>query len=297
MSKRALGKGIDALFGGGDLGDPQTEQELPADLAQGLQHLPLSRIHPNPDQPRKDFPEDSLRELAQSIRQKGILQPILVEEREDGSYLLIAGERRWRAAGMAGLAEVPVIVRQFSDQEKLEIALIENIQREDLSPIEEAKAYKGLLEASAMGQEELASRLGKNRSTLANALRLLKLPEDMQEALETREISPGHARAILSVLNPADMRILFNRIRDKGLSVREAEAMAANLNKGIRSALPEEKDYPKQKAPELREMEEKLLDRLGTKVRIKGTGKKGSIEISYYSMEDLERVYEILRGP
>ncbi len=289
MSKRALGKGIDALFGASDKNDAPAAAE-----ADGLRHVPVSRIAPNPNQPRKEFSDETLTELADSIREKGILQPILVEESGDGSYTLIAGERRWRAAGKAGLRDVPVIVRKFSDQEKREIALIENIQREDLTPIEEAKAYKGLMDASALGQEELSARLGKNRSTVANALRLLKLPEDMQESLSRREITPGHARAILSVVNPADMRILFRRIVDRGLSVREAEAMAANLNKGARAAAPAEKDYPKQKAPELREMEQKLLDLLGTKVAIKGNGKKGSIEISYFSMEDLNRVYEIL---
>jgi len=289
VSKRALGKGIDALFGGDERSTPAAGADV-----EGLRSVPLDRIAPNPNQPRKDFPEESLRELADSIREKGVLQPVLVEETGDGSYVLIAGERRWRAAGMAGLPEVPVIVRRFSDQEKREIALIENIQREDLSPMEEARAYKSLMEASSLGQEELSARLGKNRSTLANALRLLKLPEDMQQALEKRDMTPGHARALLSVLNPADMRILFGRILDKGLSVREAEAMAANLNRGIRAARPEEKEYPRQKAPELRDMEQKLLDLLGTKVTIKGTGKKGSIEISYFSMEDLDRVFEIL---
>jgi ParB family chromosome partitioning protein len=194
--------------------------------------------------------------------------------------------------------KIPVLVREYSEEEKLEIALIENIQRDDLTPIEEARAYKELMSASGAGQEELSRRLGKNRSTIANALRLLKLPADMQDALNKRELSPGHGRAILSVLNPADMRILFQRIVEKGLSVREAEAMAGDLNKGQRAAAPAPKpeNYPKQKQPELREMEQKLLDILGTRVRITGNGKKGSIEIAYLSLDDLERIYEILVG-
>lgn len=286
MSKRALGKGIDALF--------QTQAEGAEDGAAGIKTVPISRISPNPDQPRKEFSEDSLRELADSVREKGVLQPILVENRDDGSFLILAGERRWRAAKLAGLQEIPVIVRGFSEQEKLEIALIENIQREDLTPIEEAQAYKRLMEASALSQEDLSARLGKNRSTVANSLRLLKLPDDMQQALNKREISPGHARAILAVINPADQRILFNRIVAGGLSVREAENLSADLNKGIRASGEKREKIPKQKIPELREMEQKLLDVLGTKVRIKGTGKKGSVEISYFSMDDLERLYSLL---
>ena len=286
MSKRALGKGIDALFQ-----SPVPEEE---GSPQGIRLLPISRIAPNPDQPRKEFSEEALRELAESIKEKGILQPILVESRGNDSYLLLAGERRWRAAKLAGLAEIPVIVRQFSEQEKLEIALIENIQREDLTPIEEAAAFKKLMEASSLSQEELSARLGKNRSTVANSLRLLKLPEDMQQALNKRELTPGHARAILSVINPADQRILFNRIMAGGLSVREAETLALDLNRGIRASGEKERKLPKQKMPELQEMEQKLLDSLGTKVQIKGTGKKGSIEISYFSMDDLERLYELL---
>lgn len=288
MSKRALGKGIDALF--------QT-QVVEADRGTSdIKTLPIAKIEPNPDQPRKEFSEDSLRELADSIKEKGVLQPILVESREDGSFLILAGERRWRAAKAAGLREIPVIVRSFSEQEKLEIALIENIQREDLTPIEEAQAYRKLMETSSMSQEELSVRLGKNRSTVANSLRLLKLPQDMQQSLNKREISPGHARAILAVINPADQRILFNRIVAGGLSVREAENLATDLNKGIRASSGKQETAPKKKIPELQEMEQKLLDVLGTKVLIKGTGKRGSVEISYFSMDDLERLYTILLG-
>jgi ParB family chromosome partitioning protein len=289
-----LGKGIEALLGVAEAGD---SEGLSVPAAEGLRQVPRDRVAPNPNQPRKEFAEESLKELADSIKEKGILQPLLVEE-SGGTYTIIAGERRWRAAGLAGLKDVPVIiVRAHSDREKLEIALIENIQRDDLTPVEEARAYKELMSASGLGQEELAAKLGKPRSTIANALRLLKLPAAMQEAVSKRgEMSPGHARAILSVVNPADMQILFQRITGKGLSVREAEAMADDLNKGSRAAPAPVKPetYPKQKQPELRDMEEKLLDILGTRVRITGSGKKGNIEISYLSMDDLNRLYEIL---
>ena len=289
--RSALGRGIEALFEGATV-DPKADPKGDG----GLRMVSRELLKPNPKQPRKEFSEASLQELADSIKEKGILQPILAQAR-GGAFTIIAGERRWRAAGLAGLEEVPVIVREYSEEEKLEIALVENIQRDDLTPVEEARAYKELMGISGLGQEELAGKLGKNRSTIANALRLLKLPEDIQNALNKREISSGHGRAILSVVNPADMRILFQRITEKGLSVREAEAMAADLNRGLRFAKPAKpKNVPKQKQPELREMEQKLLDRLGTRVSITGNGKKGRIEIDYLSMDDLDRVYEILTG-
>ncbi len=289
MSKRALGKGIDALF------QSLTEEGKEEQRSEGYEILDVSRLVPNPHQPRKEFKQEALEELAASIRAKGVLQPLLVEPREDGSYTIVAGERRYRAAILAGLQKVPVIIRSFTEQERLEIALIENLQREDLTPIEEAKAYRTLMETSGLSQEELSERIGKNRSTIANTLRLLKLPEDMQEAIHAGSLSPGHARAILSIVNPADMRILFNRIRSKGLSVREAETMAAELNRGSRAAEPEkESTFPKQRPIELQELEQRLLNVLGTKVRIRGNGKRGTIEIAYFSTEDLERIVEIL---
>ena len=292
-SKRAggLGRGIEALFG---------EVADGAGLSRGgLLHGSINHIAPDPHQARQEFSEEKLRELADSIRKKGILQPILVEKLGERSYRILAGERRWRAARMAGLKELPVIVGVYSGAEKQEIALIENIQREDLTPLEEARAYKKLMETAGIGQEELAGRLGKNRSTIANALRLLKLPKNIQEALNRRDLSSGHGRAILSVVNPADMSILFRRIIEKGLSVREAEEAAADFNKGNKGkspAAPAKPDSPRQKQTELHEMEEKLLDILGTKVRITGNGKKGKIEIAYLSMDDLDRIYAILRG-
>lgn len=316
--KRALGlgRGLDALLGGGSssgseasgdsgsfnseglvVSEPTSFSSVSSGFGGGLLKVPLNSLAANPNQPRKEFAAESLTELANSIKEKGILQPILVEA-DGNSYIIIAGERRWRAAGMAGLKEIPVIVRTYTEQEKLEIALIENIQRDDLTPLEEALAYKQLMETARLGQEELAGRLGKNRSTVANALRLLKLPEEIRESLTRREITPGHARALLSVVNPSDMKILFAKIVDKGLSVREAETLAAGLNTGSRAAAPPPKKAAAAKhgQAELRDMEEKLLDIFGTKVRITGDGKKGTIEISYFSLDDLNRVYEIITG-
>jgi ParB family chromosome partitioning protein len=244
VSKRALGRGIDALFQAEKTRVPAAPGKKSEAGASGNSYvfIDIERVRPNPDQPRKEFREEALRELADSIRANGVIQPIIVEALADGAFMVVAGERRLRAARMVGLKQVPVVTRSFSAEEKVEIALIENIQREDLTPIEEARAYRGLIDSSGLNQEDLAAKIGKNRSTVANALRLLKLPDDMQQALGSRELTPGHARAILSVVNPADQRILFNRCMARGLSVREAEALAASFNKGGRSAAGKKKD-------------------------------------------------------
>jgi len=289
VSKRALGRGIDALI-------QQVDNETPPE-PKDVTTVQLRNIQPNPFQPRTEFDEERLTELAESIKQQGVIQPLIVEQDRD-VYTIIAGERRFRAARMAGLSEVPVILRKFTDDEKLEIALIENIQREDLNPIEEAKAYRKLMERNNLSQDSLAKKIGKKRSTVANSMRLLKLPEDMQISIVNGELSSGHARSILSVINPADQRILYNRILNEHLSVREAERQAAGFNKGIRSSEKErdKSSYPKLVPPEVQEIEQRFLDILGTKVSLKGDMKKGKIEITYYSKEDLERVYDIITG-
>jgi len=289
VSKRALGRGIDALI-------QQVDDETPPE-PKDVTTVQLRNIQPNPFQPRTEFDEERLTELAESIKQQGVIQPLIVEQDRD-VYTIIAGERRFRAARMAGLSEVPVILRKFTDDEKLEIALIENIQREDLNPIEEAKAYRKLMERNNLSQDSLAKKIGKKRSTVANSMRLLKLPEDMQISIVNGELSSGHARSILSVINPADQRILYNRILNEHLSVREAERQAAGFNKGIRSSEKErdKSSYPKLVPPEVQEIEQRFLDILGTKVSLKGDMKKGKIEITYYSKEDLERVYDIITG-
>lgn len=292
MSKKALGKGIGALISAGE----EASKEGP-----GVREVPLSSLTPNPHQPRHEFSESSLAELADSIRHKGVLQPVLVEPSQDGLYTIIAGERRVRAARLAGLETIPVIERRFTPQEKLEIALIENIQREDLTPIEEAQAYRSLMESAGLNQEEVAERVGKDRSTVSNSLRLLKLPKEMQDALDKAEMSAGHARAVLMAVNPSDQLLLFHRIVEQGISVREAEQMAAELNRGKKGASHKASGKGSRGGrpsaePELRSIQETLIEKLGTKVEIKGSAEKGCIEISYFSPDDLDRVISILRG-
>ena len=298
--KRGLGKGLDALIPKGD----EREREAPAkpeapgpgsSAEAGVLRLPLDKLKPNPGQPRKIFDPGELAELADSIREHGIIQPIIAEDAGDGTYFIVAGERRSRAAKMAGLSEAPVILRHYREEERMEIALIENIQRANLNPLEEAAAYKRLMEISNLSQDELAARVGKNRSTIANALRLLKLPCHIQESIQEGDLSPGHARAILSITGEKTQDLLFREILKKDLSVREAEKRAALLGgqaKNPQKATPR----PQGRAPELEAMEEKFIHHLGSKVVINGDLNKGTIEIEYYSMEDLDRLYELLGG-
>ena len=289
-SKYGLGKGLDALLSGTEADETRPE-------GGGELRIPLDKVRANPNQPRKAFDEDALQELAASIREHGIIQPLVVEDAGDGTYVIVAGERRSRAARIAGLREVPAVVRNYSDERRLEVALIENVQREDLNPIEEAAAYKKLMELTGLSQEEVAARVGKSRPAVANALRLLKLPEDMQGAVAAGQLSSGHARAILSVVNPADQRVLFGRIVGDSVSVRDAEKLAGDLNGGIRAASAKTAEpKPKDRPNELLAMEQKFIDALGTKVAISGGLKRGSIRIDYYSMDDLDRLYTILAG-
>jgi len=276
-----LGRGYDALIpNAGTIKNQETN------------FIDIQLIITNPDQPRKDFDQAALQELANSIREKGILQPILVEKTGD-KYQIIAGERRYRAALLAHLTKVPIITGNFSKQEKLEIALIENIQRKDLTPIEEALAYEALMQNSNLNQDELAKKVGKNRSTIANALRLLKLNDEMKEAVSRGTLSAGHARAILSVDSKENQKKLFEAIIKKELSVREAEAMAAKLNQEDTNAV-NPKLYNSEKDPEMVSTEQKFAEKLGTKVVIKGTMKKGKLEISYKTKEELLHLYEML---
>ncbi|MFW6260285.1 MAG: ParB/RepB/Spo0J family partition protein [Spirochaetota bacterium] len=325
MSKRRLGKGIDALLQGRPL---DQLQQMTSIVMVGIDD-----ISPNPDQPRKRFSETSLAELADSIRERGIIQPILAEDTGDGTYVIVAGERRYRAAKLAGLTEVPVIAQELTEEEMLEVALVENIQREDLNPIDEARALQSALDQSGATQDQLAKRLGKSRSAIANSLRLLRLDDDMQDALSDGTMTPGHARALLALTGKADRRRLFERIRDEGLSVREVEAMVkggsldetaldrlrAGANGEALGIAEDEQDrleVPEDasgggpgrsagrttdeghggsggaKSPELRAIEDKLVEHFGTKVVIRGGDTQGRIEIAYFTTEDLERVLE-----
>jgi ParB family transcriptional regulator, chromosome partitioning protein len=311
-----LGRGLDALLDESDYSNPGAQGGAQGSSgaggganaqAGGSQSgagtelfVNPALLKPNPHQPRREFDEEALKELADSIREHGIIQPIIAEDAGDGTYFIIAGERRTRAARLAGLAKVPVIVKKFSDERKLEVALIENIQREDLNPVEEAQAYHRLMTLGNLSQEEAASRVGKNRSTVANALRLLKLPEDMSSSLSAGQITSGHARAILSVLNPADQRILFGRIVGNALSVRDAERMAGELNAGSRAATakpePKKASVDGVRDVEIRNLEQKFIDVLGTKVTVKGNLDRGTVEISYFSRDDLDRLYEVINS-
>jgi ParB family chromosome partitioning protein len=293
--KQRLGKGIGSLmddYSFDSVFKPLSENE---NILEGdkLLLLPINKIHPNPNQPRKQFDPEALEDLADSIKAQGILQPLLVEKISDDDYAIIAGERRYRAALLVGLETVPVIIKEFSSIQRMEVSLIENIQRENLSPIEEAKAYLFLLERAGIRQEELAQRVGKKRSTIANTIRLLQLPEALQQALLKNEFTPGHARALLAVINPADQMYLYNKIIDDELSVRKAEQLASDLNKGKR-ALKQERPAKQEKSIDMIVLEQKFLEACQTKVQLKGTLEKGKIEISYYSQDDLERLYNLL---
>ena len=305
MARRiGLGRGLDALLDNNDDEDifvaPAPEPLVSTPPAKGrandIVQLPIGKLIPNPGQPRKNFEETELRELADSIKNYGIIQPIIAANAGDGTYIIIAGERRTRAAKLAGLGTVPVIIRDYTDQKRLEVSLIENIQRTDLNPIEEAAAYKNLMDFSALSQDELASRMGKNRSTVANALRLLKLPVEVQKSIEEGKVSPGHARALLSVTDARAKEKLYREILASDLSVREAEKRAATLNAENtgKENTSTKTAKAKSRPPEVDAMVEKFINKLGTKVVIEGDLNKGRIHIDYYSMEDLDRLYEIL---
>lgn len=294
-----LGKGLSALFNdtASDFGESDVT-DVPVTSGSNVQAgtpvmVDVSKLKPNPFQPRTEFNDEALEELAESIKLHGVIQPILVEDAGDGTYYIIAGERRTRAAKLAGLEQIPVVFNTFSDEKKLEVALIENIQRENLNPIDEARAYQQLMQLSNLSQEEAALRVGKKRSTVANALRLLKLPEDMLNAVAAGTISAGHARALLSVSNPSDQRILFARITGSNMSVREAEQYAAELNGEKAQSAKKPKQPEKPKDPDISFIEQQFLIALGTKVTLKGSLEKGTIQIDYFSRQDLDRLYEI----
>lgn len=293
MAARGLGKGLDALIPvssdvkNGKKANSSSEKE------KGQETLvKITMVEPNREQPRKTFDEESLNELAESIKQFGLLQPILVQDRKD-YYEIIAGERRWRAAKIAGLKEVPVIIKNLTEQEIVEISLIENIQRENLNPIEEALAYKKLLNEFHLKQEEVAERVSKSRTAVTNSMRLLKLAEEVQEMVVKEEITTGHARALLGIEDPEQQISTARKIVDEKLSVRDIEKLVKNMNKPAK-----EKKSSKEKNYDFiyQDIEEKLKLSLGTKVSIaaKENG-SGKIEIEFYSGDDLERILEMLK--
>ena len=269
---------------------PEKKQE-PANAGPVM--VLLSKIEPNREQPRKNFDEDALQELADSIKQFGIIQPLIVQQK-DGYYEIIAGERRWRAAKKAGLREIPVIVKDYSSQTAVEVSLIENIQREDLNPMEEAKAYDRLVREFFMSQEEVAQKVSRNRSTIANSMRLLRLDPEVQNYVAEGRLSEGHARAILGIPAQDVQRSVAERVMAEHLSVRETEKLVRELTapKPVRTSAP---DYARERI--LKDLSERLKRKFGTKVTIRqNSRKRGKIEIEFYSDEELDRIYELLQS-
>ena len=313
MAKRTgLGKGLGAIFGDEVMESAAEEQEAKHQAKHAAKQtekkeekaeeeaagkelmMKLSVLEPNREQPRKDFNEEALEELAESMKEYGALQPLLVQKKGD-FYEIVAGERRWRAAKLAGLKEVPVVIREYTKQQSMEIALIENVQREDLNPIEEAKAYQRLIQEFELKQEEIAARVGKNRVTITNSMRLLKLDERVQNMLVQNQITGGHARALLAVEDGEIQFQLAGKIVAENLSVRETEKLVKSLSR---------KKEPKEKKTEdeslaliFRDLEERMKSAMGTKVSINRKDKnKGRIEIEYYSETELERIVELIES-
>lgn len=281
--KRGLGQGLDALFA-------QTNNVIiPKEEKDEIKMIRTSLIEPRKDQPRKNFDREQLQALAASVAEHGILQPIIVTEGKNGYYNIIAGERRWRAAKIANLAEMPAVVRSYTDIQIAEVALVENLQREDLNPIEEAIGYKTLMDSFSMTQEKVSERVGKSRSNVANMLRLLSLEDEIKEMLAQNKLTTGHARALLAMPSGEERLAAARKIAEEGFNVRQVEALV------------KDKEVPKKKAKASShisaypEVEKDLSEKYGTKVRIKGI-KKGKIEIEYYSVEDLTRIVDIIKG-
>jgi len=304
MAKPALGRGLGALLGGSPIAKPPSPVPVPtltpeanpaADTRERVHRVPLERIRPCPLQPRKDFSPDALRELADSIKEQGIVQPLIVRER-GGFFELIAGERRWRAAQLLNLPEVPVITREADDRSVLELALIENLQRENLNALEEALGYSQLAEQFQLTQEDIARKVGKSRAAVANATRLLKLPATVQNFLRDGRISVGHAKVILGLTDEKNQKLAAERIVKDGLNVRQTEGLVAKLqSRGQKTS----GDGAKLKAivpidSNIGRLEEKLREKFGTKVQLKYAHGKGAVEISFFSDDELQRVLEIL---
>ena len=297
VKRNGLGKGLDSLIPNKSSKAPssdekQTQNKEKAEESTGTGEIlvKINEVEPNRDQPRKDFDEDSLMELADSIKQFGILQPLIVQKKKD-YYEIIAGERRWRAAKLAGIKEVPIIVKEYTNQEIVEISLIENIQRENLNPIEEAMAYKRLLEEFNLKQDEVAERVSKSRTAVTNSMRLLKLSERVQQMIVDDMISTGHARALLAIDDEEQQYMLANKIFDEKLSVRETE----KLVKTLKNPKKEVKKIKQERMFVYNDLADHMKNIIGTKVSVnpKANG-KGKIEIEYYSEDELERIYDLI---
>ena len=295
VKKNGLGKGLDSLIADKVVRPPVSAGALGADKVNDAVLMNITKVEPNREQPRKKFDEDALLELSESIKQFGVLQPLLVQERDD-YYEIIAGERRWRAAKLAGIKEVPVIIKKLTEQEIMEISLIENIQREDLNPIEEAQAYKRLLTEFNLKQDEVAERVSKSRTAVTNAMRLLKLNEKVQQMVIDEMLTTGHARALLAIEDQEKQYSVAQRIFDEKLSVRDTEKLVKNIQNEKPDAPVAAKKIDPQMEAVYRELEEQMKVLLGTKVFINPKDdQKGKIEIEYYSQDELDRILDLLR--
>lgn len=283
----ALGRGLDALISTG---------EVHANGSSSINEVEIEKIQANPSQPRRDFDTEALEELSESIRQIGIIQPITLRKMDDGTYQIIAGERRWRASQMAGLQSIPAYIRTADDEKMMQMALVENIQREDLNAIEIALAYQNLIEQYNLTQDALSEKVGKKRATIANYLRLLKLPAQVQMALQKREMDQGHARALLGLQQPSLQVKLYKEIQQKGYSVRQVEEMVKNINSGetVKSGTKTLKDRKKALAEEYIPLRDRLSDIFHTKVQMTCTDGKGSISIPFANEEELEHIITLL---
>ena len=281
VQKRRLGRGLAAL-----IGDDTSEESVVQDI-RSLRHVPVELLHPNPNNPRKHFAEEDLESLAKSLRDKGLLQPLVVRPRADGSFEIVAGERRWRASQRAGIHDVPVLIRELDDKETLEIALIENIQRSDLNALEEARAYRQLLEQYAYTQQQLADAIGKSRSHIANTMRLMSLPEAIQKQIEDGSLTAGHARSLIATESPTD---LADKIIALNLTVRQAEDLARGQPPKAGKPAKAEKDA------DTRALEKNLSEALGLGVAIKHTGAGGAVNIHYKNLDQLDEIVRRLTG-
>jgi ParB family chromosome partitioning protein len=282
MQKKGLGKGLSALI-------PESSVLIGG---RTIINVDVHKLHPNPRQPRGDFHPETISELAESIKAQGIAQPILARPK-NGKYEIVAGERRWRASKKAGLTLIPAIIKEFSDEESLEIALVENLQREDLNPMDEAEAYNKLATEFKLTQNDISKKVGKNRSTVANMMRLLELPREIQVSIRKNQITVGHARPLLSLQSNSERTTLWKEIIKNNLTVRDVEQV---IHGGKPAKQSKAKKRKHTKNAELNDLTELLTTHLGTKVRVRGSAKKGKIEIEYYSQEDLERLIEALTG-
>ena len=293
MAKAALGKGLSALMGGpGALATPEPIVEK----GESIRQIARSEIVPSPLQPRKTFRTEELQELVDSIREKGVIQPLIVRQVK-GKYELIAGERRWRASGEAGLKTLPVIVREASNKDVLELALIENLQRADLSPIEEAEAYSRLMKEFSLTQEEVARQVGKGRVAVANAVRLLTLPSQIQAWVGTGDLSVGHAKVLLGLARSEEQLLAAEQIRKENLTVRATERLVESLRAGSKPKTKKHKETVASNSAVFADLEKRLQQHIGTRVRLSGKANAGKIEIQYFSADDLERILKIMRLP